>query len=557
MVRLLASPRTELKDYYDVIVIGSGYGGSIAACRLARAGKSVCVLERGAERTPGEYPDSAIAMLEQIQVDAPALRLGSRTALFDVRYNKDINVVVGCGLGGTSQINAGICLRPDAAVFASKSWPAELRDEAILDPFFAAAEAMLKPAVAPGEFLNSGKTAALKEAALKLHESLQPVPVLVNFQSLPNDVNHVGVTQTPCIGCGDCVSGCNHSAKNTLIMNYLPDAKAHAAQIFTQLHVRHVERLADGWRVHGHSVDDATHDATFETRARIVILAAGTMGSTEVLLRSAENGLRLSAQVGCGFSGNGDTIGFAYDTDHVINGVGFGARDPKRGVAPGPCSTAMLDLRRPGDPKHGMVIEDGAIPGALAGVLAPLLALESKAFGKSREEGLTDLIKKEARTIESEILGAYSGAVRNTLFVLLMAHDESRGRMYLQDDRLRVDWPGLGLQPQFGNASEMIERLSAALGGIYVRNPIWNKFTNHNMVTGHPLGGCLMADAAESGVVNHKGQVFSGDSGNAVHAGLYVMDGSIVPTALGVNPLLTISALAERNCHAMTNDYGY
>jgi cholesterol oxidase len=551
MVKLLASPRAELKNYYDVVVIGSGYGGSIAACRLARAGKSVCVLERGAERTPGEYPDNAIAMLEQVQIDAPALRLGSRTALFDVRYNKDINVVVGCGLGGTSQINAGICLRPDAAVFASESWPTELRNEAVLDPFFAAAEAMLKPAVAPSEYLNSGKTAALKEAALKLHESLHPVPVLVNFRSLPNDVNHVGVTQTPCIGCGDCVSGCNHSAKNTLIMNYLPDAKAHSAQIFTQLHVRHVERLADGWRVHGNIVDDAIPDATFETRARIVILAAGTLGSTEILLRSAENGLRLSARIGYGFSGNGDTIGFAYDTDHVINGIGFGARDPKRGVAPGPCSTAMLDLRRPGDPKQGMVIEDGAIPGALAGILAPLLAVESKAFGKSREEGLTDLIKKEARTIESEILGAYSGAVRNTLFVLLMAHDESRGRMYLQEDRLRVDWPGLGLQPQFGNASEMIERLSAALGGIYIRNPIWNKFTNHNMVTGHPLGGCLMADAAELGVVNHKGQVFSGDSGNAVHDGLYVMDGSVVPTALGVNPLLTISALAERNCHVM------
>lgn len=551
MGKPLASPRAELKDYYDVVVIGSGYGGSIAACRLARAGKSVCVLERGAERAPGEYPNNAIAMLEQVQIDSPALRLGSRTALFDIRYNKDINVVVGCGLGGTSQINAGICLRPDAAVFASESWPTELRNEAILDPFFAAAEAMLKPAIAPSEYLNSGKAAALKQAALKLHQSLRPVPVLVNFQSLPNDVNHVGVTQTACIGCGDCVSGCNHSAKNTLIMNYLPDAKAHAAQIFTQLHVRHLERLADGWCVHGNIVDDPVRGATFETRARIVILAAGTLGSTEILLRSAQNGLRLSARIGYGFSGNGDTIGFAYDTDHAIDGIGFGARDPKRGVAPGPCSTAMLDLRRAGDPKHGMVIEDGAIPGALAAILAPLLAAESKVFGRSRQEGLTDLIKKEARTIESEILGAYSGAVRNTLFVLLMAQDESRGRMYLQEDRLRVDWPGLGLEPQFGYASEMIERLSAALGGIYIPNPIWNKFTNHNMVTGHPLGGCLMADAAELGVVNHEGQVFSGDSGNAVHAGLYVMDGSVVPTALGVNPLLTISALAERNCHAM------
>jgi cholesterol oxidase len=556
MADRLASPLADLKNHYDVVVVGSGYGGGIAACRLARARKSVCVLERGAERRPGDYPDNALAVLKEIQIDAPGLRLGSRTALFDVRYNKDINVVVGCGLGGTSQINAGICLRPDSAVFASEGWPAELQNEAVLDPFFDVAEAMLKPAVAPNDYLNSGKTVALKDAATKLHESIQPVPVLVNFQPLPNDVNHVGVTQTPCIGCGDCVSGCNHSAKNTVIMNYLPDAKAHSAQIFTRTHVRYVEKMVNGWRVCGNVIDDGG-DAPFETTASIVILAAGTLGSTEILLRSRENGLSLSSRLGCGFSGNGDTIGFAYNTNHVVNGIGLGVQDPKSGSVPGPCSTAKLDLRRPGNPKQGMVIEDGAIPGALASLLAPLLAVGAKVLGSSATEGVGRTLAKEARELESAILGAYSGADRNTLFLLLMAHDDSLGRMYLEDDKLRVDWPGLGIQPQFEKASTMMERISLALGGIYIPNPIWNALTNHNMVTGHPLGGCSMADDAERGVVNHKGQVFGGASGNAVHAGLYVMDGSVVPAALGVNPLLTISALAERNCQELANDYGY
>jgi cholesterol oxidase len=136
-----------------------------------------------------------------------------------------------------------------------------------------------------------------------------------------------------------------------------------------------------------------------------------------------------------------------------------------------------------------------------------------------------------------------------------MAHDDSEGRMTLEDDRLRVAWPGLGLQPQFEKASRALARASRGLRGAYLANPIWNRFTNHNMITGHPLGGCLMADDAERGVVNHKGQVFSGESGSAVHPGLYVMDGSIVPAALGVNPLLTITALAERSCHELLRDY--
>jgi len=87
-----------------------------------------------------------------------------------------------------------------------------------------------------------------------------------------------------------------------------------------------------------------------------------------------------------------------------------------------------------------------------------------------------------------------------------------------------------------------------ALGGTFVKNPIWAREFGHDLVTVHPLGGCVMASDAQHGVVNHKGQVFSGANGTAVHAGLYVSDGSVVPRPLGVNPLLTISALAERCC---------
>jgi cholesterol oxidase len=110
---------------------------------------------------------------------------------------------------------------------------------------------------------------------------------------------------------------------------------------------------------------------------------------------------------------------------------------------------------------------------------------------------------------------------------------------------------------QFKEASQLMQRVTSALGGEYIPNPIWNDLTEHNLATAHPLGGCVMADNPDRGVVNHKGQVFTGDPGGGIHEGLYVMDGSVVPTALGVNPLLTISALAERSCYLLAQDYGW
>jgi cholesterol oxidase len=558
MVKLLSSPTGSMREQYDAIVVGSGYGGSIALSRLARAGKTVCLLERGKEMQPGDYPNDGAGLLQQLQVDTPKLRVGPQTALFDIRYNSDINVVVGCGLGGTSLINAGICLRPDPKVLASEAWPTDLRRPGALSVWFERAEDMLKPAASPRDYLESPKTETLRQAAQKLGVHAVPVPVLVNFKPLPNDVNHAGVTQLACIGCGDCVTGCNYHAKNTLIMNYLPDAKNHSAEIFTTTRVRYVEPLDTGWRVHGQYVDGGDGiDTAFKVDAKIVVLAAGTLGSTEILLRSRDHGLSLSNQIGNRFSGNGDTIGFAYNTDRVVNGIGLGARKPGQKLPIGPCSTAMIDWRNGSDLNGGMVMEDGAIPGALAHFLAPLFAVGARVIGVDTARGLWDKIKERSREVESKLLGAYTGAIANTLFLLVISHDDSKGRMYLDDNRLRVEWPGLGRQEQFKQASQMMERVAQALHGTYIQNPIWNELTDHNLVTGHPLGGCAMADDSNTGVVNHKGQVFRNDFGGDVHPGLYVMDGSVVPTALGVNPLLTISALAERSCHHMAEDFGW
>jgi cholesterol oxidase len=166
-------------------------------------------------------------------------------------------------------------------------------------------------------------------------------------------------------------------------------------------------------------------------------------------------------------------------------------------------------------------------------------------------------MKKTAREIYSLLRGAHVGAMRNTQTYLVVAHDSSAGEMFLSDDRLRVSWPGAGKSALLSQSSERMSNASEALSGTYVKNPIWNQWTNQELISGHPLGGCIMAEDAKDGVVNHKGQVYSNTAGISVHDGLYVMDASIIPRSLGVNPLLTISALAERSCHHLALDHGW
>src|SRR5262245_42018795 len=125
----LSSPIEGIKDHYTVVVVGSGYGGAITASRLARAGQQVCVLERGKEFQPGEYPDTELEIVGEAQTDTPEFHIGPRSGLYDFRINKDINVFLGCGLGGTSLVNANVSLPPERRVLEDERWPEGLRTD--------------------------------------------------------------------------------------------------------------------------------------------------------------------------------------------------------------------------------------------------------------------------------------------------------------------------------------------------------------------------------------------------------------------------------------------
>jgi cholesterol oxidase len=560
----LSSPIEDIKEHYTVVVVGSGYGGGIAASRLARAGQSVCLLERGREFQPGEYPDTTAEALAQMQVEAADGRVGPALGLFDFSIGNDMNVLRGCGLGGTSLINANVSIRAEPRVLEDTCWPAELRaDKTGLETGYRHAEEMLRPNPYPESFPKLPKLEAQAQSARFMNAEFVKARINVNFQKFENDINHVGVVQRPCTLCGDCVTGCNHTAKNTTLMNYLPDASNHGAEIFTAVSVRWVERQKDKWVVHftplGVGREAFEDKDEMLVSADLVVLSAGTLGSTEILLRSREKGLPLSDRLGHGFTGNGDVLAFAYNNDQVIDGIGAGHRAPEAPDTPrpGPCITGIIDLRNQAALGDGMVIEEGSVPGPVAPAFPHVLAATAKISGTDTERGLAHFIDERGRELESLLRGPYHGAAKNTQTYLVMAHDDAGGQMVLQSDRLRINWPGVGEQPIFERISDRLQQATKALGGTFVKNPIWLRASKHPLVTVHPLGGCVMGDDAGRGVVNHKSQVFAGTSGSAVHDGLYVTDGSVIPRSLGTNPLLTISAVSERSCALMAADHGW
>ncbi len=560
----LSSSIDGIASRYDVIVVGSGYGGAIAASRLARAGLRVCVLERGRERQPGEYPDTTLEGVEEMQFDLPGGHVGPRSAMFDFRVNQDITAVVGAGLGGTSIINAGVAIRPDARVFADERWPEALRREGgrRLEQGFELAEQMLGSTPLPDEIPLPPKLAALKRSAEHMGQPFLKPPLNITF--VPGE-SFAGVPQPGCTLCGDCASGCNVGAKNTLLMNYLPDARRHGASFFVQAAVRRVERGADGaWRVHYqalHTGREAFDAPLLFVTADIVILAAGTLGSTEILMRShREGGLGVSDRLGQGFSGNGDVLAFGYNAEPEIRGVGLGHGAPAGDArlppeqAVGPCIAGIIDMRGTADWRAGMTLAEGGIPG-LVGPVLPVVQKVSAEIGGFNTA--TDRRHEQAlHEVESAVFGPHRGATARTQMYLGMCHDGSRGAMKLVGDRLRIEWPDIGRRPVIRALNDRIREATVALRGIAVNDPIWNDVFGRSLITVHPLGGCAMADSAEGGVVDHACKVFSSSAGTAVHEGLYVCDGSIIPSSLGINPLLTICALAERCCMILAEERG-
>ncbi len=555
----LSKPLTELKPEYDVVVIGSGYGGSIAASRMARINKKVCLLEKGKEFLPGEFPSTLIQASKEMQVNKGKNTIGDKNGLYDFVVGDDISVFKGCGLGGTSLVNANVSIQAEERVFDDAIWPEALRKNMhTLRDGIDKAWVMLKPVPYPegqSGYPVLAKTEGMRKSAAHMNEKFRLLDINVTFE---DKVNHVGVQQAKCNNCGDCVTGCNHWAKNTTAMNYLPDAVNHGAEIFCEVGVSHVEQSDGAWLVYFdlYNTGREKFDAPpMFVRAEHVFLCAGSLGSTEILMRSAQKGLDVSTMLGKRFTGNGDVLGFGYNNDQKINGIGLGKKVESGKIHEvGPCITSVVDLRHKDQLEDGMTLEEGSIPAPIRGVVAKAMLPMSRLIGKDTDSGFKDYLSEKWREIQTFFGGPFKGAINHTQVYLVMSHDSGDGAMELKDNRIKINWKGVGKEAIFKKVSGKLKDATTALGGTYIKNPSWTKLLDYDLVTVHPLGGCIMGDDATSAVVDHKGQVFKGKSGKLLYPGLYVMDGAIIPRPVGTNPLLTISGLAERNCKLIADE---
>lgn len=543
----LARSLDEFQNDYDVIIIGSGYGGGVSASRLSRAGKRVAVLERGREFLTGEFPGRFPDLKNELQIRGTPIPSGPETALYDVRVGKDMHVLVGCGLGGGSLVNAGVALRPDARVFSDPVWPGQLRQDGLLDQGYKRAEAWLRPSADPKAATHSKYTAldASRSAltADATHDMVAP-RVVVSFEQT---TNAAGIDQPACTRCGDCCGGCNVGAKNTVALTYLPDAVQHGAALFTHAKVRHVAKNADGtWSVEITRLDatKGDPDTTITATAPTVIISAGTLGTSEIMLRSAEAGLNLSPRLGERFSANGDIIAFGYGATPDINAIGIGHPKKLENVDIGAAVSGQIEVTNDEKLDHEMCIQEGVLPSALAPLLPYLFIPNGRIVG----------------ALKSLISGVYNGPFKHLQTFFAVSHDSASGHFKLEKDTLQLSWPNAKDEAVYKRLDDTLEKIVSASGGKYVKNPLSGSVMGHQPATAHPLGGCAMGEDAESGVVNHKGQVFdpthADASATTVHRGLYIIDGSVIPRSLGVNPLFTITALAERTMAHYAADHG-
>jgi cholesterol oxidase len=505
---------------FDVLIIGSGYGGAVCAARLAahrKRGVKIAVLERGREWVPGTFPFS-LTNVSPFSRQSSWLRERLATnplGLFGFHNQGDVTVVSGSGLGGSSLINCAVVIETEEAVFQQPAWPEELRSKKHLRPYYDRARRMLAPQRTPvNRFSPKLKTHLATADALNTQGVWQAdayaLPLAITFS---DRTNAQGMRQHGCVECGDCSTGCNVGAKHSLDMNYLPLAWSGGALLFTQTEVEHIEKVTDQYRVHCMLRAGRFLQERAVVTARIVILAAGTVGTNEILLRSREtNGLVLSDWLGRGFSANGNYLWFVdyQHGDPAVStnsaGVGVVLGTPKAPV--GPSIQGIVDFRRGTRPMVDRVVfEDLAHPSALATGVSALTVAD----------------------------------LNRAITLLACGHDTAEGQIRLENDEASVRWPNYGGQACRAEMAALVAQYASVYGGR------GEPFSPGDNTTAHPLGGCRMAATAADGVVNHRGEVFD-------QPGLYVADASIIPTALGNNPMLTITALAERVADLMLSD---
>ncbi|MDO9103750.1 MAG: GMC oxidoreductase [Methylovulum sp.] len=560
---------------YEAIVIGSGFGGSINTCRLAKKwpGK-VLLLERGKRYPKGSFPRSPRGMADnfwniplEVRKKPKNMTLKETHGMFDVRNFDHIDALVCAGLGGGSLIYANVFLQPPDEVF-DENWPETCKKSA-LQPYYAVSKAVLGARPVPqnddprrqiirtGLFQDFARSEQRESNLLDINVFFGndfDNPLAIGEQ----DRNRYGAVQTSCVYCAECDVGCNTHSKNTLDLNYLYVAETrYHANIQTEALAQKIAPLdaagqesSDANGEHGYKVYWLNlHDQKTECTAiaRRVIVSAGTLGTTELLMRCRDVHKTLPAinqNLGKYFSGNGDFLSFVIDGEKPA--------DPNYGpvITQGTDYNLFKNFNR----EQAFILEDASFPNFAAWYVEGLRPGFShwSAFVRTA----TLLLWRFTQGITTGQIGyAFNSLLKGdwsftTSVLLCMGIDKSNGTMLLDGHgSLNVKWPYKKSLTLYDAILAMGERFKTWAGGkafLPMPNWLWPLRSN---ITVHALGGCRLSEDACLGVTSadlaNFGQVFG-------YPGLYVADGSLLPTAVGANPVATISALAERVAEGIT-----
>ena len=525
---------------FDVIVIGSGFGGAAIACRLSEAGAKVLVLERGRRWTLDQYPRQA----EDAWIFEHTLPQ-KYNGWLDLRFYKGMAVAQGAGVGGGSLCYSSVVIEANPEQF-DRGWPPEITYDELVS-FYDKVHQMLGVQTIPSSQYTR-RYQLLKQAAEKLGygDRFISLPLALSFDPKwnydlrdPLDpkhskkfINPQGIEQGTCIHLGNCDLGCDVKAKNVLDLNYIPTAEQHGAEVRPLHLVRYIEPDNRGYQV----VFDHIQEGQLirgEERSERVILAAGSLGSTELLLRCRDQyGMlpQISKVLGHHWSANANVLT-----------PDFYGKDVEVQQSIGPTISGGLEFMDGSIDGQRFIIEDDGFPNLLLNaVTAKLRSSGGGLFAWALRNHLR-------RGLEEKNL------LSNVMVWLGAGVDASDGQLYLGREwfkpwkrDIKLKWNVSRSEAAINSILAMHKRLSEANGGkLYI--PFYWKVLK-SMVTVHPLGGCKMGNTADDGVVNHRGEVFG-------YKNLYVADGAIIPKAIGRNPSMTIAALAERIAHLMSGEF--
>lgn len=522
---------------FDYVVIGSGFGGSVSACRLTEKGYSVGVMEMGRRWAAKDFPKSDWDGRRFIW--RPGMRM---FGFYNMRLFRHVVVMCGNAVGGGSIAYANALLVPSPKVWDQGSW-AGLNDwKQVMPQHYATAERML--GVTDNKLLGEADLRLKKMADLYgVGNTYYPGRVGTFFppsgeaggKTYPDPYfGGEGPDRGTCVGCGGCMVGCKYNAKNTLDKNYLYFAEKRGAQVFAETRVIGVRPLngkpdgSDGYEVHTESSTALFNKQRRSFRCRGVVFAASSLGTVELLFRLKQGGsLPLIS----------DDLGKRIRTNaESLLGVRFPAGDGNmtQGVAGG--AAIYLD-----EHTHIGVVRYPEGSGA-ASLLLTLMRSGRMGWGRI-PAWLWSLLRHPLQALR--VHNPVGFARQTMLFVVMQTMDahidlQLRRRWYWPFSKL-LSSEGAPIPTHIPHANEFVKRGAKALGGIPMS--LLTEILFNIPTTAHCMGGCAMADSPERGVMDVQNRVFG-------YQNMLICDGSMLSANLGVNPSLTITALTE---HAMSH----